>query len=176
MARQFLLQQASGLSSPGNNDSKQSASAVQVSRAPGRLGAGWAGAWWQGGLGKPREGKGQWENCSGPSPLSESGQLSRGKCTHCRGGVKKLLLSLSFPPDPSGLPPLGLFVSKFESTLGSVCLCPSAGFLFLGLRVTSQVSVSPSPCGQPACHSLYSPPRLSQLLRSPCFPPLSLTH
>ncbi|KAI2542265.1 FOXP4 isoform 6, partial [Pan troglodytes] len=30
VARQFLLQQASGLSSPGNNDSKQSASAVQV--------------------------------------------------------------------------------------------------------------------------------------------------
>ncbi|KAK2113695.1 hypothetical protein P7K49_007961 [Saguinus oedipus] len=29
VARQFLLQQASGLSSPGNNDSKQSASAVQ---------------------------------------------------------------------------------------------------------------------------------------------------
>ncbi|XP_062042067.1 forkhead box protein P4 isoform X4 [Lepus europaeus] len=30
VARQFLLQQASGLSSPGNNDSKQSASAMQV--------------------------------------------------------------------------------------------------------------------------------------------------
>ncbi|KAM5327854.1 forkhead box protein P4 isoform 1-T1 [Glossophaga mutica] len=30
VARQFLLQQASGLSSPGNNDSKQAASAVQV--------------------------------------------------------------------------------------------------------------------------------------------------
>ncbi|XP_012917875.1 forkhead box protein P4 isoform X1 [Mustela nigripes] len=30
VARQFLLQQASGLSSPGNNDSKQSASSVQV--------------------------------------------------------------------------------------------------------------------------------------------------
>ncbi|XP_055119321.1 forkhead box protein P4 isoform X8 [Symphalangus syndactylus] len=30
VARQFLLQQASGLSSPGNNESKQSASAVQV--------------------------------------------------------------------------------------------------------------------------------------------------
>ncbi|XP_058410399.1 forkhead box protein P4 isoform X4 [Diceros bicornis minor] len=30
VARQFLLQQASGLSSPGNNDSKQSASAVQM--------------------------------------------------------------------------------------------------------------------------------------------------
>ncbi|XP_063461353.1 forkhead box protein P4 isoform X12 [Pan paniscus] len=30
VARQFLLQQASGLSSPGNNDSKQSASAVQA--------------------------------------------------------------------------------------------------------------------------------------------------
>ncbi|XP_064453658.1 forkhead box protein P4 isoform X6 [Mirounga angustirostris] len=30
VARQFLLQQASGLSSPGNNDSKQSASAVQL--------------------------------------------------------------------------------------------------------------------------------------------------
>uniref|UniRef100_A0A452R941 Forkhead box P4 n=1 Tax=Ursus americanus TaxID=9643 RepID=A0A452R941_URSAM len=30
VARQFLLQQASGLSSPGNSDSKQSASAVQV--------------------------------------------------------------------------------------------------------------------------------------------------
>lgn len=32
MARQFLLQQASSLNSPGNNDSKQSASAVQVRR------------------------------------------------------------------------------------------------------------------------------------------------
>lgn len=30
VARQFLLQQASSLNSPGNNDSKQSASAVQV--------------------------------------------------------------------------------------------------------------------------------------------------
>lgn len=76
MARQFLLQQASGLSSPGNNDSKQSASAVQVRRrAPSGLGSlGWTRVRLEGGLGKPRKGKDQLENCSGQSPVPESGQ------------------------------------------------------------------------------------------------------
>lgn len=91
-------------------------------------------------------------------------------------GVKKLLLSLSSPPDPSGLPLLGLFVSEFESALSSLCLCLSrlassslaSGSLLRFLFLHPGVVTPPVP--------LYSPPRLSQLLRSPCLPPLSLTH
>lgn len=60
MARQFLLQQASSLNSPGNNDSKQSASAVQVRRGDppvlGRSGEGdRAGGVILGGVGAVRD-------------------------------------------------------------------------------------------------------------------------
>lgn len=51
VARQFLLQQASGLSSPGNNDSKQSASAVQVRGAPAGAGLVWGWGQAEGGPG-----------------------------------------------------------------------------------------------------------------------------
>lgn len=51
MARQFLLQQVSSLNSPGNNDSKQSASAVQVrGGAPTRARQGRGGGQGLGGL------------------------------------------------------------------------------------------------------------------------------
>lgn len=51
VARQFLLQQVSSLNSPGNNDSKQSASAVQVrGGAPTCARQGWGGGRGLGGL------------------------------------------------------------------------------------------------------------------------------
>lgn len=95
MARQFLLQQASGLSSPGNNDSKQSASAVQVRRrAPCWL---WVGL--ESGPGT-EGGQGPIGELLLPVPTPKSGQLFKGNTVTAGVGQKDFHFLLSPPDQP----------------------------------------------------------------------------
>lgn len=127
------------------------------------------------GLANQGRGRASWRIALASPQCQKVDSCPEGNAVTVRGGVKKCPLSLSSPPDPSGLPPLGLFVSEFASVLCSLCPCPSTGFLFLGLRVTSQVSVSPSQCGHSASPTLLPSQALS-VVEVTTSPPLSLTH
>lgn len=77
---------------------------------------------------------------------------------------------------PQAFPRLAsLSLSSHLFSACSFCLCPSTSVFFLGLRVTSQVSVFSSMCGHSACPTLLPSQALS-VVEVTTSPPLSLTH
>lgn len=101
VARQFLLQQASSLNSPGNNDGKQAASAVQVRgvHPPACTGQGWDGGQGLGGMLGPGRGHGPLK----ASPPSQPPLPPPEEVQSLLGGAEALT-----PPSPPERPGLGL--------------------------------------------------------------------
>ena len=149
MARQFLLQQASGLSSPGNNDSKQSASAVQVRRAPRGAGA------WEGGLGTEGEGLGWTPPLAGPG-AREGTALGTGTPPSARhlSALAFFLQSLVSgselePGSARGVSPGHVFITNCAGPVG-----PSARPSLLPSQALSLAEVTTHP---PLCLSPSNP-------------------
>ena len=143
MARQFLLQQASGLSSPGNNDSKQSASAVQVRT--------------------PREGRTRWRSALAHPQCQRAGSFPAGASVTAGwvgGETLASRLHLTARPAPQAESAQSLSLTQPSS---SAPVCPPPLVSPQHFWVTQSVPLPSSPQLSLAEATAPSPPPTSSL-------------